>query len=100
MMGGEHEIAAVLQEHDGIIGATDLAGALYDRLQRGAMRRLVLAGLRPFTEPALRVFATLVLPPVLDGRAISAPKGRKSLSYRAEPSFWKRRTSWNRACAI
>jgi hypothetical protein len=34
MMGGEHEIAAVLQEHDGIIGATDLAGALYDRLQR------------------------------------------------------------------
>src|SRR5882672_2773992 len=37
----------------------------------GAMRRLVLAGLWSFAEPALRAFASLVLPPVLDGRAIA-----------------------------
>ena len=32
--------------------------------------------LRPFTEGDLRVFAALVLPPVLDGRAIYAPQKR------------------------
>src|SRR5215470_14419649 len=46
----------------------------FNRIAVGAMRRLVLAGLGPFGELALRVFAALVLPPILDGRAISAPK--------------------------
>jgi hypothetical protein len=42
----------------------------------GALRRLDLPGLGPFTKrDDLRVFAALALPPVLDGRAISAPKG-------------------------
>jgi len=36
-----------------------------------------LAVLRPFNGLALRVFASLVLPPVLDGRAISAPLVRR-----------------------
>src|SRR5262245_36795656 len=46
----------------------------FNRME-GPTGRLVLAGVRPFTELALRVFAALVLPPVLDGRAIYAPKG-------------------------
>ena len=49
------------------------------RVAAGAMRRLVLVVLRPFAEPALRAFAALVLPPVLDGRAISAPRVRKGI---------------------
>jgi len=53
----------------------------------GARRRLVLAVRRPFTELALRVFAAPVLPPVLDGRAISTPRSRRA-PYRANPSFW------------
>src|SRR5215470_6406780 len=49
----------------------------FDRTAVGAIRRLVLPDLRPFNEPALRVFAALVLSLVLDGRAISAPKGQE-----------------------
>src|SRR5215475_9649206 len=49
----------------------------FDRLAVGAMRRLVLAGLRPVAELALRVFAAVGLPRVFDGRAISAPKGQR-----------------------
>ena len=49
------------------------------RVAAGAMRGLVLVVLRPFAEPALRAFAALVLPPVLDGRAISAPGVRKGI---------------------
>ena len=49
------------------------------RVAAGAMRRLVLAVLRPFAGLALRAFAALVLPPVLDGRAISAPRVKKSI---------------------
>jgi hypothetical protein len=41
--------------------------------------RLVLVGLRPSTRPVLRVFAALFLPPVRDGRAISAPRVRKPI---------------------
>src|SRR3954469_9397389 len=44
------------------------------RVAADAMRRLVLVVLRPFAGLALRAFASLVLPPVLDGRAISAPR--------------------------
>src|SRR4051794_20434392 len=47
------------------------------RVIAGAMLRLVLMVLRPFAEPARRAFAALVLPPVLDGRAIFAPKGQE-----------------------
>jgi hypothetical protein len=44
------------------------------------MRRLVLVILRPFAGGlALRAFALLVLPPVFDGRAISAPKGQQAI---------------------
>ena len=49
------------------------------RVAAGAMRRLVLAVLRPFAGLALRAFASLVLPPVLDGRAISAPRVKKGI---------------------
>ena len=42
------------------------------RLAAGAVRRLVLVLLRPF-------FAALFLPPVLDGRAISAPRVKKGI---------------------
>ena len=49
------------------------------RVAAGAMRRLVLVVLRPFAGLALRVFASLVLPPVLDGRAISAPRVKKGI---------------------
>jgi hypothetical protein len=35
--------------------------------------------LRPFAGLALRAFASLVLPPVLDGRVISAPKVKNSI---------------------
>src|SRR5262245_1027857 len=51
--------------------------ARFGRLAGGTMRRLVVAGLRPLAEPALRVFATL-LPPVFDDRAIPAPKSQQS----------------------
>ena len=43
------------------------------RVAVGAMRRLFLVVLRPFAGLALLVFA---LPPVFDGRAISAPNGQ------------------------
>jgi hypothetical protein len=43
------------------------------------MRRLVLVVLRPFAALALRAFASLALPPVLDGRAISAPRVKKRI---------------------
>src|SRR6516164_1570250 len=49
----------------------------FDRPAVGAMCRLVLAALRPVAELALRVLAELVLPPVLDGRAIYAPLGQQ-----------------------
>jgi len=49
------------------------------------MRRLVLPDLRPFNELVLRVFVALVLPLVLDGRAISAPKGQQG--YLIGPSL-------------
>src|SRR5215208_2413656 len=49
------------------------------RVAAGAMRLLVLVLLRPFNGLALRVFAALFLPPVLDGRAISAPRVRKGI---------------------
>src|SRR5215469_5032930 len=45
----------------------------------GAMWRLVLPVLRSFGELALRVFAALVLPLVLDGRAISSPRVNKAI---------------------
>src|SRR5882757_7217791 len=47
------------------------------RVAAGAIRRLVLVVLRPFAGLALRVFASLVLPPVLDGRAIFRPQGQE-----------------------
>jgi integrase len=43
----------------------------------GALRRFVLVVSWPFAGLDLRVFASLVLPPVLDGRAISVPKGQE-----------------------
>src|SRR4051794_33145862 len=42
----------------------------------GVIRPLVFMELRPFARLALRAFASLVLPPVLDGRVISGPKGQ------------------------
>src|SRR6266567_8792792 len=52
------------------------------RVVAGAMRRLVLVVLRPFAGLALRVFASLVLPPVLDGRVIiRPPPGSRRASY-------------------
>ena len=65
------------------------------RVAAGAMRRLVLVVLRPFAGLALRAFASLFLPPVLDGRAISAPRSRRA-SYRARPSFRKGRIGLSR----
>lgn len=49
------------------------------RVAAGTIRRLLLVVLRPFARLALRAFASLVLPPVLDGRVISAPKVKKSI---------------------
>src|SRR5215212_11114111 len=49
------------------------------RVAAGAMLRLVLVLLRPFNGLALRVFAALFLPPVLDCRAIAAPRVRKGI---------------------
>src|SRR5262245_38759373 len=63
----------------------------------GATRRLVLAGLRPFTELTLRVFAA-VLPPVLDGRAISAPKGQQGHLIGPNLHSGRGETRQNRAC--
>src|SRR5215470_17849551 len=40
--------------------------------------RCSVRGFRPFPEPALCAFAPFILPPVLDARAISAPKGQHS----------------------
>jgi hypothetical protein len=34
MMRSEHEIALILQEHNGVIGIADLTGAFDNRLQR------------------------------------------------------------------
>src|SRR4051812_35387888 len=65
------------------------------RVAADAMRRFVLVVLRPFAGLALRAFASLVLPPVLDGRAIAAPRSR-SASYRAKRSFWKGRINQGR----
>jgi len=43
----------------------------------GATGRLVLDELRRFAELFFRVLAALTLPPVLDDRAISAPKSQQ-----------------------
>src|SRR5262249_22692839 len=69
----------------------------FDRMVFGATRRLVLAGLRPFTELTLRVFAA-VLPPVLDGRAISAPKGQQRHLIGPNLHSGRGETRQNRAC--
>ena len=61
------------------------------RVAAGAVRGLVLVVLRPFAGLALRAFASLVLPPVLDGRAIICPQRQEKASYRARPSFRKGR---------
>src|SRR5436305_11636029 len=45
----------------------------------GAMRCLVLLTFRPFAGLALRAFAWPALPPVVDGRAISAPEVKKHI---------------------
>src|SRR5258707_785852 len=47
------------------------------RVAVGAIRRLVLVVLRPFAGLALRAFASLVLPPVLDGRVIIRSQGQE-----------------------
>src|SRR5438105_15878222 len=47
------------------------------RVAAGAMPRLILVVLRPFAGLALRLFASLALPPVLDGRAIIRPQGQQ-----------------------
>src|SRR3954469_19821838 len=44
------------------------------RVAVGGTRSLVLVVLPPFAALALRAFDALVLPPVLDSRAISAPR--------------------------
>src|SRR4029079_9052607 len=62
------------------------------RVAVGAMRRLFLVVLRPFAGLALLVFA---LPPVFDGRAISAPRSGRA-SYRARPCFRKGRIGLSR----
>src|SRR3954467_3748203 len=49
------------------------------RVAAGAMRRLVLVVLRPFAGLALRAFASLVLPPVFDGRVIIRPQVNKGI---------------------
>src|SRR4051794_5201549 len=63
-----------------------------ERFNREAdpIARFVVAGLvRTFAELGLRVVAALVLlPPVFDGRAISAPRVNKPY-YRAKPPFLK-----------
>src|SRR6185436_7864693 len=57
------------------------AGRRLTRVAAGAMRGLVLVVLRPFAGLALRAFASLVLPPVLGGRVISAPRIKKSILW-------------------
>src|SRR5438552_6891619 len=57
------------------------------RVAAGAIRRLVLAVLRPFAGLALRAFASLVLPPVLDGRVIFAPRVKKSILSGPNPTL-------------
>ena len=49
------------------------------RVAAGAMRGLVLVVLRPYAGLASRAFVSLILPPVLDGRAISVPRVKKSI---------------------
>src|SRR6476646_9838255 len=72
-------------------------GRRLTRAAAGATRGLVLVVLRPFAGLTLRAFASLVVPPALDGLAISAPKARRAiLSYRAEPSFRKGRIGLSR----
>src|SRR3954454_4552584 len=44
------------------------------RVAAGGARLLLLVALRPFAALAFRAFAALVLPPVLDSRAICAPR--------------------------
>src|SRR6516164_9953750 len=56
----------------------------FDRLAVGAMRPLVLAGLRPVAELALRALTLPALPPVLESRAISVPRFCIA-SYRSGP---------------
>ena len=53
------------------------AGGRFSRVVAAVARRFVLARLWPFGERDLRAFAALALPPVLDDRAISAPKGQQ-----------------------
>jgi hypothetical protein len=55
-----------------------------------------LAGLRPLTERALRVFAALALPPVFDDRAISAPKGQQGHLIWPKLNSGRGRTGQNR----
>jgi hypothetical protein len=58
--------------------------------------RLVLAGLRRLNERDFRVFAALVLPPVLDDRAMSAPKGQRGQLTGWDLRSGRGRTSQNR----
>src|SRR4051812_8968567 len=60
------------------------------RVAAAGMRCWVLVVLRPFARLALRGFASLVLPPVFDGRAISAPDVKKA-SYRVKAVLRKGR---------
>ena|SRR6516225_5436223 len=62
----------------------------------GAALRLVLPGVRPVAERALRVFAALALPPVLDDRAISAPKGQYGQLIKPNLYSGRGRTNQNR----
>jgi hypothetical protein len=65
----------------------------------GPVRRLLLLRLWPFTEPALRVVAALLLPPVLDARAIFTPKGQPGHLI-GLCQFRKGRTGRNRAIRL
>src|SRR5262245_52420700 len=49
------------------------------RAAAGAVWCLALGGSRLFAGGALRAFASIGLPPVLDGRVMSAPKVKKSI---------------------
>ena len=58
---------------------SEAGGRRLTRVAAGAMRGLVLVVLRPFAWPAWLAFASLVLPPVLDGRAISVPRVKEGI---------------------
>src|SRR4051794_6358524 len=67
------------------------------RLAAAAMRCLALVPFRPFAGLALRAFATLVLPPFLDGRVISAPKVKKRI-LSVETVIQEGGLGWVRCC--